>query len=123
MVNVNENQSQTDFPAPHLHSSSIREILIAMETPITTIDGAKADERLCVVLCHDAQSGSRVELRQQTWGAGLGWFTQSTIALDPSQLGQLRSALGGQGTVRPVPRANAPLMGGFVPRVIHADSA
>jgi hypothetical protein len=91
------------------------------ETVLSTIDGTSDDERLQVTLCHDPVKGSRLELRQQSWGDGVGWFTQSKIELQPHQLGDLRSALGGTAKKvhSPAQRKDA----GFVPRVIHAESA
>ena len=35
-----------------------------------------------------------MELRQQSFSAGLGWFTQSTVQLEPGQVAALRNALG-----------------------------
>ena len=68
-----------------------------MSTPseaiLSTLPSTSDDQRTIVVLCH-GESGSQIELRQQSWGAGVGWFTQSTVRLDPEQVAGLRAALG-----------------------------
>ena len=63
------------------------------EAILTTLPSSSDDQRTIVVYCHDAD-GSQLELRQQSWGAGVGWFTQSTVRLDPEQVAGLRAALG-----------------------------
>jgi hypothetical protein len=40
------------------------------------------------------ESQTVVELRQQSYGPGVGWFTQSSVTLLPSQVAQLRAVLG-----------------------------
>jgi hypothetical protein len=70
------------------------------EVILAEIPGASENERLAVVHRHDA-TGSRVELRQQTWGEGIGWFTQTTLPLAPQQLADLRAALGGTSVAAP----------------------
>jgi hypothetical protein len=70
---------------------------------------------------------SRVELRQQSFGEGIGWFTQSTVQLEPSQVADLRNALG---LTAPSPR-RAKLPAAFnkvspqswQPRIVHADAS
>ena len=101
------------------------------ETVLNTLAGSSENERLQVTLCHDTTRGSRVELRQQSWGEGVGWFTQSKVELLPHQIGDLRGTLGG--SVRPLPTAPAPTAslptvsrpnsGSFVPRIVRAESA
>ena len=99
------------------------------ETVLSTISGSSDYERLLVVLCITPGHGSRLELRQQSFGAGVGWFTQSTVVLEPHQVAELRGALGsghgrsarsGSNLPREFSRV-AP--NGFSPRVVHADSA
>ena len=93
------------------------------EVVLSTIAGAADTERLQVVLCNQAGE-SRLELRQQSFGDGIGWFTQSTIALEPSQVAELRTALGTGGNRGPSPlpksfrRAEQPA---WQPRVVHSD--
>lgn len=91
------------------------------ETILSTIEGSSEDERLLVALCHESLRGSRIELRQQSWGEGVGWFTQSKVELQPEQLNDLRLALGAGG--RPARPAAQKKDAGFCPRVVHAESA
>lgn len=97
------------------------------ETVLSTISGQSEQDRLLLVLC-TRPTGSQVELRQQSFGDGIGWFTQSTICLEASQVAELRSALGTGNSQRAgsprLPkdfrRAEQPA---WQPRVVHADSA
>src|SRR6188472_4475595 len=95
----------------------------ASEVVLSTISGTTDKERLLIVLCQRAGESSRLELRQQSFGDGIGWFTQSSIAMEPSQVAELRTALG-TGSNRPSPlpksmrRAEQPA---WQPRVVHAD--
>ena len=70
------------------------------EVILAEIPGSSENERLAVVHRHDA-SGSRIELRQQSWGEGIGWFTQTSLPLAPEQLAELRAALGGASVATP----------------------
>jgi hypothetical protein len=99
-------------------------MIAAGEVVLSTISGTTDTERLMVVLCNRPGEGSRLELRQQSFGDGIGWFTQSTMALEPSQVAELRTALGMGGGPSPLPRsfrrAESPA---WQPRIVHADSA
>lgn len=93
------------------------------EVVLSTLAGTTDQERLLVVLCN--RSGvSRLELRQQSFGDGIGWFTQSTVSLEPSQVAELRTALGTGGNHGPsaLPksfrRAEPPA---WQPKVVRAD--
>jgi hypothetical protein len=93
------------------------------EIVLSTISGANDKERLLVVLRNRAGE-SRLELQQQSFGDGIGWFTQSTVALEPGQVAELRTALGTGGNRGPSPlpksfrRAEQPA---WNPRVVHSD--
>ena len=93
-----------------------------MEVNLATIDGQTSRERVLVTLCND-DSGSRVELRQQSWGDGIGWFTQNSVSLEPKQVAQLKSALGATKTpqreLKPI-QSDAPAS---IPFAFRADSA
>ncbi len=65
---------------------------------LATIPGGSDQDRLQVVLSHDLDGRSTISLRQQSWGGGVGWFTQASLDLTPDQLRQLR-ALGGVSAV------------------------
>ncbi len=72
--------------------------------------------------------GSYVEIRQQSWGEGLGWFTQNSVQLEPHQVAGMRQALGlggafAQVRVSPFAASGPKRPNGFTPRVVHADSA
>ena len=103
------------------------------ETVLTAIPGLSEEERLLLVLCHYS-GGSHMELRQQSWGIGVGWFTQSSVRLAPHQVAELRNSLGvssaGRGRVATsVPTEYNRLRLGesrghdSYPRVVRADSA
>lgn len=62
------------------------------ERVLAALPGGSERERVLLVLCQCAD-GSRMELRQQSYGAGVGWFTQTTIALASEQVDELRYAL------------------------------
>lgn len=67
------------------------------EVVLTSIAGSTENERLLVVIL----PGTGLELRQQTWGEGIGWFTQNSVPLYPHQLGELRATLGGSAVSSP----------------------
>jgi hypothetical protein len=97
------------------------------EVILSTLPAASEKDRLLLVLLQRAGESSRIELRQQSFGEGVGWFTQSTVTLEPDQVSQLRSALGMTASTRSrtnlpreFTRASTPA---WEPRVVHADSA
>ncbi len=100
------------------------------ETVLSIIPGSTESERLLLVLCTLSDHSSRVELRQQSHGDGIGWFTQATIRLEPNQVAELRAAIGTNGSNGPK-SSSSKLPGSFLrakqaawqPRVVHADSA
>lgn len=57
------------------------------------LGGGSPDQRVELALLTNAE-GSNVVLRQQSWAAGIGWFTQTSIVLTSSQVKQLQSVLG-----------------------------
>lgn len=99
--------------------------MTCQETELSAVYGANDRERLLVVLCH-AEAGSHLELRQQSWSDGLGWFTQSTVRLEPHQVASLRGALGSgmkQAAPAPAARSFTRVPPSSFLRVVHADSA
>jgi hypothetical protein len=97
------------------------------ETTLTAIPASET-ERLLVVLVQSPEHGSRMELRQQSFSQGIGWFTQSTVQLDPSQVAALRNALGTSASAKrsaaTLPREFSTMApASWQPRVVHADSA
>ena len=97
----------------------------SIETLLTTIPGANDSERLELVLYTHLDGKNRLELRQQSWGEGVGWYTQGTIELAPHQVADLRNALGaGTATNRPFPSGFRQMSrASWNPRVISAESA
>ena len=100
-----------------------------METILAKLPGASDDERMVVLLRHTPAEGSQIELCQQTWGEGVGWFNQTSVQLQPHQVAQLRAVLGtgpatrAAGSTR-LPRAFSHATGQMAAaRVIRADSA
>jgi hypothetical protein len=97
------------------------------ETVLSTIPASET-ERLLVVLVQSADHASRMELRQQSFSKGIGWFTQSTVQLEPGQVAALRNALGtrgsGQQSSHRLPREFSTIApAAWSPKVVHADSA
>jgi hypothetical protein len=104
----------------------------AVETVLNTIPAASESERLVVVLVQSPDAGSRMELRQQSFSKGIGWFTQSTVQLEPGQVALLRNALGTTGATGNASARRAPRLprefsrlapAAWQPRVVQADSA
>ena len=94
-------------------------MLDSQEVLLNTIPGGSENDRLAVILCHTNQHGSMIELHQQSWGEGVGWFTQSKVVLDSGQVAQLSSVLGS--STREPCRVRVPAS--WTPRVVSADSA
>src|SRR5262245_27565025 len=99
---------------------------LATETVLTAIPSSDS-ERLLVVLLQTPDHGSRMELRQQSFSKGIGWFTQSTVQLEPGQVAALRNALGtsgGQRAVNRLPREFSTMAPpAWQPKLVCADSA
>jgi hypothetical protein len=80
------------------------------ECILATLPGENPTEQVVVVLLTTPGQATRVSLRQQSWGEGIGWYTQTTINLGTDQVAGLRTALGKSGArfggstpARPVP--------------------
>jgi hypothetical protein len=98
------------------------------ETILSSLPATAENERILVVLVQCPGEGSHVELRQQSFGEGIGWFTQSTIHLEPSQVASLKNALGvatvGSSQAPRLPREFSKVsLANWQPRIVHADSA
>src|SRR5947207_15990358 len=93
-----------------------------LETVLTAIP-ASDTERLLLVLVQSPEHGSRMELRQQSFSAGIGWFTQNTVQLEPNQVAALRNALGssasGRSASRLPPEFARIAPPAWQPRVVH----
>lgn len=95
-----------------------------METVLSEIPAQSATERLLVVLIQGSE-GSRLELRQQSFGEGVGWFTQSKVEMEPAQVALLKQSLGtSTASAARLPRSfNRLNAGAWQPRLVQADSA
>lgn len=98
-----------------------------METVLTSIPASTEHERLLVVLVQSPDHGSRIELRQQSFSQSIGWFTQSTIPMEPGQVAGLRNALGltggPQGSRLPREFSKVPVAPAWQPRLVQAETA
>ena len=94
---------------------------------VLTAIPASETERLLVVLLQSPANGSRMELRQQSFSPGIGWFTQSTVQLEPGQVAALRNALGTSSGLRSANRLphefSTIAPAAWQPKIVHADSA
>ena len=67
---------------------------------IATLPSRDSQERVIVQLVQDQSSGTTatlVEICQQSYGDGIGWYNQQSVALEPAQLAALRNVLGAAG--------------------------
>jgi hypothetical protein len=64
------------------------------EVLLATIPQRKDDTVLEVVMMHNADGATSVELRSLVWGNGLGWYRQHTLQLDGTTVRNLIQALG-----------------------------
>ena len=64
-------------------------------TLLTILPGAVESQRIAVFIL--GKNGG-LELQHQSWGEGVGWFTQSTVQLDAVQATLLRQSLGAPAT-------------------------
>jgi hypothetical protein len=92
--------------------------VIDNECVLAVLPGRHDKERIQVVLLSGRTNG--LALRQQTYGDGLGWFTQKSLDMAPHQLAALKTALGAQGNARP---AVAPRSEDEFPRILRLESA
>ena len=95
-------------------------MLSPQEVTLSTIPGTDEDSRVAVVLTH-ADAQSRIELHQQSWGEGIGWFTQNKVVLEPQQAAALAASLDKSKTGVTADYSN--LSRSWTPRVVSADSA
>lgn len=74
--------------------------LHSQDTVLAVVPGSCPGSRLVVRWIH-AQGTSQIQLCQQSWGEGVGWYNQQSVELDPAQVGQLRSVLSGREKLGP----------------------
>ena len=63
-------------------------------TVLATIAGSEPHQRLEVALTQGRDGRLAIDLRDQHYAEGIGWFDQRTLALDPRQFRQLKAVLG-----------------------------
>ena len=80
-----------------MQSRSLETPTTKTEITLSTLPGTSERERVAVVLIQSATGGSYMELRQQSFGDGVGWFTQSSVTLEPHQVAEMRSVFGTSG--------------------------
>ena len=99
----------------------------SVETILSIIPGQSETDRLLLVLVQEFGAGSTIQLQQQTWGEGVGWFTQTTIPMTPEQVSQLRQSLGSAPSrpVNPISTLSRSVRNGeALPfRLVQAESA
>jgi hypothetical protein len=62
--------------------------------PLATIAGTRPNQRLLVAIAQGDDGRTTIELREQHYGEGVGWFDQRTVTLDPREWQQLQTILG-----------------------------
>jgi hypothetical protein len=64
------------------------------EVVLATIPQRSDDTLLEIVMTHEADGATNVELRSLVWGSGLGWYRQHTLQLSGTSARNLIQALG-----------------------------
>jgi hypothetical protein len=86
-------------------------------TVLVTLEGSAPHQRLQVALGQQADGRLTIDLREQHYAEGIGWFDQRTMELDPRQFRQLQAVLGSKtaepalAEARDEPRATIPFPG------------
>jgi hypothetical protein len=68
-------------------------------TILTTLAGSRPGQRLQVALAQRPDGRLVIDLREQHYAEGIGWFDQKALDLDPRQFQQLQAALGLRATL------------------------
>ena len=74
-------------------------------TVLSTLPGVAPCERLEVALQQSGDGSLTIELNEQHYAEGIGWFTQRSLRLEPSQWRQLQGVLGGVSASRSIAAA------------------
>ena len=70
---------------------------MAARTILAVLPGAGPHQRLQVALSQDRGGKLTIDLRDQHYAEGIGWFDQRSLALEPAQFRQLQAVLGLKG--------------------------
>jgi len=93
---------------------------MAERTVLAVLPGSGPYERLQVGLAPTDDGRFMIDLREQHYAEGIGWFDQRTLALEPAQFKQLQAVLGLKTATwddRDAPRATLPFPGPGEPRL------
>ena len=63
-------------------------------TILTVLPGPGPHQRLQVALAPARDGRLMIDLREQHYAEGIGWFDQRTLSLEPAQFKRLQAALG-----------------------------
>lgn len=80
---------------------------MAQETTIAVLPADRDDRRLRLTILSPNAEGMRLRLTDETFSAAVGWFAQGHVDLSPSQINELRSALGVPARALGVPQRQA----------------
>ncbi|MBV8606860.1 MAG: hypothetical protein JO034_05275 [Singulisphaera sp.] len=84
-------------------------------TVLATLAGSSPLQRIQVTLAQHEDGRLSIELRDQHFAEGIGWFDQRALDLDPRQFRQLQAVLGSRTSVLTLseeePRATVPFPG------------
>ena len=63
-------------------------------TLLATLPGPGPEQRLQVALVPGGNGRLNIDLREQHYAEGIGWFDQRTLSLEPEQFKRLQAVLG-----------------------------
>jgi len=93
---------------------------VRKETILNVFPSQDEFQRLVIAVEQEADEGSRLVLRQESFSDDVGWFIQSRVTVEPEQIAGLKMSLTGSGLrkiqppARDVPR---------VPAILRFDGA
>ena len=78
------------------------------QTVLAEIPGKTRNEQILVCLAGPAGETWKIELHQQRWAEGIGWYDQKVISLEPSQWRSLQQLLASPPPVVPADAVEPP---------------
>jgi len=63
------------------------------QTVLATLPGSRPHQRLQVALAQGRDGSLVIDLREQHYADGIGWFDQRTLSLEPAQFKRLQAVL------------------------------
>lgn len=88
---------------------------MAARTVLATLPGSAQGQRLEVALVQGRDGRATIELCEQHHAAGIGWFGQRSLVLEPSQWRELQAVLGGKAPAQPIEGTERPGVLRFTP--------